>query len=98
VAPLRIKSVVVFLVIGVLFLNLSIPTFAKISPNESSNLAAVKSIIIPQWTNTNDVKLNLYFANGKAECAGIINGISGTSNISATFKKVPLHISAASGH
>ena len=39
-----------------------------------------------KWTNTNDVKLDLYFVNGKAECVGIINRISGTSNISATFK------------
>lgn len=42
--------------------------------------------ITPQWENTNDVKLDLYFINGKVECVGIINGISGTSSISATFK------------
>lgn len=32
------------------------------------------------------MKLDLYIVNGKAECVGIINGNSDTSNITATFK------------
>lgn len=40
----------------------------------------------PVWINTNDVKLDFYFLNSKAECIGIINGISGASNMSVTFK------------
>jgi hypothetical protein len=83
---MKIKKVATFLLIGMLFLNLSIPAFAEMSPNVSQDIVGVKVPITPQWENTNDVKLDLYFVNGKAECVGVINGISGTSNISATFK------------
>ena len=83
---MKIKKVATFLLIGMLFLNQSIPVFAEMSPNVSQDIVDVKVPITPQWINTNDVKLDLYFVNGKAECVGIINGISGTSNISATFK------------
>ena len=69
-----------------LFLNHGVPTFAEVPISNVSQDVGVKIPITPLWENTNDVKLDLYFANGKAECAGIINGISGTSNISATFK------------
>lgn len=55
------------------------------SPNVAKDVA-IEAPITPQWVNTNDVRIDLYFVNGKAECLGIINGISGTSNISATFK------------
>lgn len=83
---MKIKKVATFLLIVMLFLNQGIPAFAEMSPNVSQDIVGVKEAITPQWTNTNDVKLDLYFVNGKAECVGIINGISGTSNISATFK------------
>lgn len=83
---MKIKKVATFLLIGMLFLNLSIPAFAEMSPNVSQDIISVKVPITPQWENTNDVKLDLYFINGKVECVGVINGISGTSNISATFK------------
>ena len=82
---MRIKKLVTFLLMGILFLNQSTTTFAEISPNETQDIGTEISIA-PLWENTNDVKLDLYFANGNAECVGIINGISGTSNISATFK------------
>ena len=82
---MKIKKVATFLLIGMLFLNQSIPAFAEMSPNVSQSVG-IEVSITPQWTNTNDVKLDLYFVNGKAECVGIINGISGTSNITATFK------------
>lgn len=55
------------------------------SPNAVRGIG-VETPITPMWENTNDVVLDLYFANDGAECVGIINGISGTSNISATFK------------
>ncbi|OPZ92184.1 MAG: hypothetical protein BWY74_01705 [Firmicutes bacterium ADurb.Bin419] len=83
---MKIKKVATFLLIGMLFLNQSIPAFAEMLPNVSQDIVGVKVPITPQWINTNDVKLDLYFVNGKAECVGIINGISGTSNITATFK------------
>lgn len=82
---MRIKKLATFLLMGILFLNQSTTTFAEISPNETQDIGTEISIA-PLWENTNDVKLDLYFANGNAECVGIINGISGTSNISATFK------------
>ena len=75
---MKIKKVATFLLIGMLFLNQSIPAFAEMSPNVSQDIVGVKAPITPQWINTNDVKLDLYFVNGKAECVGIINGISGT--------------------
>ena len=71
---MKIKRVVTFLVIGILFLNPSIPAFAEMSSNVSRDIVGAKVPITPQWTNTNDVKLDLYFVNGKAECVGIING------------------------
>ena len=82
---MRIKKLATFLLMGILFLNQSTTTFAEISPNETQDIGTEISIA-PLWENTNDVKLDLYFANSNAECVGIINGISGTSNISATFK------------
>jgi len=83
---MKIKKMATFLLIGMLFLNQSIPACAEMSPNVSQDIVGVKVPMTPQWINTNDVKLDLYFVNGKAECVGVINGISGTSNITATFK------------
>ncbi|WP_313755939.1 hypothetical protein [Tissierella sp.] len=82
---MKIKRVATFILIGMLFLSQSTLVFAEMSPNVVQYVD-VETPIIPQWENTNDVKLDLYFADGKAECVGIINGISGTSSISATFK------------
>ena len=82
---MKIKKVVTLFVIGMLFLNQGIPVFAEIPSNVVQGIDA-ETPITPLWENTNDVKLNLYFTDGKAECVGIINGISGTSSISATFK------------
>ena len=82
---MKIKKVATFLVIGMLFLNQGIPVFAEVSPNVVQDVG-VEAPITPMWDNTNDVTLDLYFANGNAECVGIVNGVSGTSNISATFK------------
>ena len=82
---MKIKKVATFLVIGILLLNQSIPSFAEKSPNVVEGVG-VESLVTPMWENTNDVVLDLYFTNGQAECVGLINGVSGTSNISATFK------------
>lgn len=82
---MKIKKLATFLLIGMLCLNQNIPVFAEVLPNATQD-AGIGAAITPQWENTNDVKLDLYFVNGKAECVGVINGISGTSNISATFK------------
>lgn len=82
---MKIKKVAAFLVIGMLSLNQDIPVFAEVAPNLAQGIA-VETPITPMWENTNDVRLDLYFVDGEAECVGIINGISGTSKISATFK------------
>ena len=77
---MKIKKLAAFLLIGMLFLSQSIPTFAEVSQNAVQGVGP-QIPITPLWENTNDVKLDLYFENGMAECVGIINGISGTSNI-----------------
>ena len=82
---MKIKKVAIFLLIGMILFSQSIPSFAEVEPSVVEG-TGVESLITPMWDNTNDVVLDLYFANGQAECVGIINGISGTSNISATFK------------
>ena len=82
---MKIKKFVMFLLVGMLFLNQGIPVIAETMPNVVQD-DGVETQISPMWDNTNDVVLNLYFANNEAECVGVINGISGTSNISATFK------------
>lgn len=82
---MKIKKVVTILVIGILFLHQNIPVYAEVSPNVIQDVD-VETSIIPHWENTNDVRLDLYFTNGRAGCTGIIKGISGTSSISATFK------------
>ena len=82
---MKIKKVAIFLLIGMILFSQSIPSFAEVEPSVVEG-TGVESLITPMWENTNDVVLDLYFANGQAECVGIINGVSGTSNISATFK------------
>ena len=82
---MKIKKVATFLLIGMICLNQNIPVFAEVSPNVVKGVG-IEAPITPQWENTNDVRLDLYFSSGESECVGIINGISGTSNISATFK------------
>lgn len=82
---MKINKVATFLMVGMMFFNQGIPVFAEVSPNVVQGVG-VETPITPMWENTNDVVLDLYFANDEAECVGIINGISGTSNISATFK------------
>ena len=83
---MKIRKVVIVVLVCILFLNLSIPVFAETAPDVFKNSVDTKVPIIINWVNTNDVKLNLFFVDGKAECVGVINGISGTSSISATFK------------
>jgi len=76
----KIKKIVIFLVIGILLLNQSIPILAETSTKATQGVR-VEVPISPVWINTNDVKLDLYFANDKAECIGIINEISGIEHI-----------------
>lgn len=81
---MKVKKMVVFLAIFTLVFSQSIFAFAEISP--IINQSAAKEVVRPLWDNTNDVKLSLYFADNNAECVGMIEGVTGTSSISATFK------------
>lgn len=83
---MKIKKLATFLLIGLLFLNQGIPVFAEMPPSVSQDIVEIETPISPQWTNVNNMKLDLIFVNGKAECSALINGVSGTSNISATFR------------
>lgn len=74
------------LLIAVLLLLMSnILVFAQ-TPSNSLGEINVELPITPQWTNVNNIWLDLYFNDGQAECSGIIAGVSGTSSITATFK------------
>lgn len=83
---MKINKVATFLLIGMLFLNQGTPVFAEMSQNLSQDIVNAETPITPQWTNINNMKLDLIFVNGKAECSTLINGVSGTSNITATFR------------
>jgi hypothetical protein len=81
---MKVKKMVIFLAIFILVFSQSIFAFAEISQiiSQTSN----KEVVKPLWDNTNDVKLSLYFTDNSAECLGTIEGVTGTSSISATFK------------
>lgn len=79
------KRLIILFLIGILIFNQGIPVLAGEYSKVSEGIGMEKSIT-PMWENTSDVILDLYFKNGNAECVGKINGFSGTSNISATFK------------
>ncbi len=81
---MKIKKMVVFLAILMLIFNQSIFAFADMPP--IVNQLETRNVIGPMWTNTNDVSLDLYFTDDNAECVGKVEGITGTSSISATFK------------
>jgi hypothetical protein len=81
---MKIKKMVVFLAILILIFNQSIFAFADTPP--IVNQLETRKVIEPMWNNTNDVSLDLYFTDDNAECVGKVEGITGTSNISATFK------------
>lgn len=81
---MKVKKIVTFLAIFTLILSQNILVFAENSPIISQT--SVKEVVKPLWDNTNDVKLSLYFTDNNAECVGMIEGVTGTSSISATFK------------
>lgn len=74
------------LLVAILLLLMSnILVFAQTMSN-SLRVINFEIPITPQWTNVNNLWLDLCFDDGQAECSGIIVGVSGTSNITATFK------------
>jgi hypothetical protein len=81
---MKVKKMVIFLTIFTLILSQNVFAFAEKSP--IINQTAMKEVVKPLWDNANDVKLSLYFTDNNAECLGTIEGVTGTSSISATFK------------
>lgn len=79
------KILAAFLLVGMLFLTQSISAQAQM-PSTAFQGIEGDVTISPQWTNVNDIALDLYFENGDAGCSGQIRALSGTTKISATFK------------
>ncbi len=82
---MKIKILAAFLLVGMLSLTQGISTYAQMPPNAFGGTEGEISIS-PRWTNVNDITLDLYFENGKANCSGKIRALSDTTKISATFK------------
>ncbi len=79
-----IKRMAAFLLAGMLFFTQGITANAQMMPNAFQGTEDVV-FISPQWTNVNDITLDLYFENGEAGCSGKIRALSGTTKISAAF-------------
>jgi len=43
-------------------------------------------VIVPYWTNTESIKLDLNFSGKRADCSALVIGKMGTSKITATVK------------
>lgn len=69
---------------GMLFFAQSISANAQVPFNVYQGTEGVTDISL-QWTNVNDITLDLYFEDGEAGCSGEIRALSGTTKISATF-------------
>lgn len=82
---MRIKKMAAFLLVGMLLLTQGITANAQMTSNAFQSKEGVVSIS-PQWTNVNDITLDLYFEDGEAGCSGKIRALSGTTKISAIFK------------
>ncbi|MDF2486139.1 MAG: hypothetical protein K0R46_2307 [Herbinix sp.] len=82
---MKVKRLAAFLLGGTLFLAQSISAQAQMPSTALQGIEGDVSIS-PQWTNVNDITLDLYFENGEAGCSGKIRALSGTTKISATFK------------
>lgn len=82
---MRIKRMAALFLIGMLFMIQGISANAQVPLNVSQCIEGEVSIS-PQWTNVNDITLDLYFENGEAGCSGKIRALSGTTKISAIFK------------
>ena len=78
------KRLAALLLAGMLFFAQSISTNAQVPFNVYQGTEGVTDISL-QWTNVNDITLDLYFDDGEAGCSGEIRALSGTTKISATF-------------
>jgi hypothetical protein len=81
---MRIKGMAAFLLVGMLLFTQGITANAQTLPNVLQGTESAVSIS-PQWTNVNDITLDLYFEDGEAGCSGKIRALSGTTKISAVF-------------
>jgi|CZCB01.1.fsa_nt_gi hypothetical protein len=78
------KRLAALLLAGMLFFAQSISANAQVPFNVYQGTEGVTDISL-QWTNVNDITLDLYFEDGEAGCSGEIRALSGTTKISATF-------------
>lgn len=84
---MKLKRLAAFILVGMISLSQSTVVSAQMlpTPNEVKGVED-KLVISPQWDNVNDITLDMYYENGKANCSGKIRALSGTTKISATFK------------
>lgn len=82
---MKTKKMAIFYMAIVLLLMSNTTVFAQTASSPLKEFSG-EIPITPQWTNTNNIWLDLYFDDNQAECSGIIAGVSGTSSITATFK------------
>jgi hypothetical protein len=82
---MKIKRLAAFLLIGMISLSQSVFASAHMLPNEVGGTGD-KISVSPQWDHVNDITLDMYYENGKANCSGKIRALSGTTKISAVFK------------
>lgn len=74
------KRLAALLLAGMLFAQ-SISANAQVPFNVYQGTEGVTDISL-QWTNVNDITLDLYFEDGEAGCSGEIRALSGTTKIS----------------
>ncbi|MFT4143727.1 MAG: hypothetical protein QM644_04670 [Mobilitalea sp.] len=82
---MKLKKMMALLLGGILLLFPGMSVQAQ-EQTELSQVIIGDGIVTPQWTNVNDITLNLYFSSGVAYCSGTIKALSGTTSITATFK------------
>ena len=78
---MKVKKVTALLLVVMLIMQGGL----AVEKAKSSAPKNVNVLVTPQWINTNEIRLDLRFAGGNAECTGRITGLTGTSGITATF-------------
>ena len=73
------------MLVGVILLIQDIPANARTPPNALRDVDSI-AMIVPLWTNANNISLSVTSSSGKANCFGLIDAATGTTSIKATFK------------
>ena len=85
---MKVKRVVALFFIIIMLFAQGIPVSAQKAINDTGVIEigiGDDFIITPDWVNVNNIRLNLSLSNGTINCVGVIDGVSGTTSISATF-------------